>query len=63
MQEQNSFPGITNKIVAPKAAKICVAYDNMEKWFPKEKIVLTGNPLRNNIKPLDDKKEESLEFS
>lgn len=62
IQEQNSFPGITNKIVAPKAAKICVAYDNMEKWFPKEKIVLTGNPLRNNIKPLDDKKEESLEF-
>lgn len=62
IQEQNSFPGITNKIVAPKAAKICVAYDNMDKWFPKDKIVLTGNPLRNNIKPLDDRREEGVRF-
>lgn len=62
IQEQNSFPGITNKIVAKKAAKICVAYDNMETWFPKDKIVLTGNPLRNNIKPLDDIKDEALKF-
>ncbi len=62
IQEQNSYPGITNKIVANKAAKICVAYDNMEKWFPKDKIVITGNPLRNNIKPLDDKKDEGVTF-
>lgn len=62
IQEQNSFPGVTNKLVAKKAAKICVAYDNMEKWFPKDKIVLTGNPLRNNIKSLDDKKDECLKF-
>ena len=47
IQEQNSFPGVTNKLVAPKASRICVAYEGMEKWFPKEKIVLTGNPLRN----------------
>lgn len=62
IQEQNSFPGVTNKIVAKKADKICVAYDNMDKWFPKDKIVLTGNPLRNNIRPLKDKKKESVEF-
>ena len=53
IQEQNSYPGITNKIVANKATKICVAYDNMDKWFPADRIVLTGNPLRNSIKPLD----------
>lgn len=62
IQEQNSYPGITNKIVANKATKICVAYDNMDKWFPADRIVLTGNPLRNNIKPLDDKRDESLRF-
>lgn len=62
IQEQNSYPGITNKIVAKDAQKICVAYENMDRWFPKEKIVLTGNPLRNNIKPLDDKKDEALQF-
>jgi UDP-N-acetylglucosamine--N-acetylmuramyl-(pentapeptide) pyrophosphoryl-undecaprenol N-acetylglucosamine transferase len=62
IQEQNSYPGITNKIVAKKAAKICVAYDNMEKWFPKDKIVLTGNPLRNNIVPMNDRRGEVLRF-
>ena len=62
IQEQNSYPGITNKIVAKKAAKICVAYDNMEKWFPKDKIVLTGNPLRNNIVPMNDRKDEGVAF-
>ena len=62
IQEQNSYPGITNKIVAKKAAKICVAYENMEQWFPKDKIVLTGNPLRNNIVPMDDRKEEGVQF-
>lgn len=62
IQEQNSYPGITNKIVAKKAAKICVAYENMEQWFPKDKIVLTGNPLRNNIIPMDDRKEEGVQF-
>ena len=47
LQEQNSYAGITNKLLAKRASKICVAYDNMEKYFPKEKIVLTGNPVRN----------------
>ena len=62
IQEQNSFPGVTNKIVAPKAAKICVAYENMEKWFPKEKIVLTGNPLRNNVVSTEGKHDEGARF-
>jgi len=46
LQEQNSYAGVTNKLLAKKAAKICVAYDGMEQFFPKEKIVLTGNPVR-----------------
>lgn len=62
IQEQNSFPGVTNKIVAPKAAKICVAYENMEKWFPKDKIVLTGNPLRNNVVSTEGKHDEGARF-
>ena len=62
IQEQNSFPGVTNKIVAPKAAKICVAYENMEKWFPKDKIVLTGNPLRNNVVSTEGKHDEGANF-
>lgn len=49
LQEQNSYAGITNKLLAAKAAKICVAYDGMEKFFPPGKIVKTGNPVRDNI--------------
>lgn len=49
LQEQNSFAGITNKFLAKKASKICVAYDGMERFFDKSKIVLTGNPVRQNI--------------
>src|SRR5690606_37100371 len=49
IQEQNSFAGLANKQVAGKASKICVAYDGMEKYFPKDKIVLTGNPVRKDI--------------
>lgn len=62
IQEQNSFPGVTNKIVAPKAAKICVAYGNMDRWFPKDKIVMTGNPLRNNVVATDGKRDEGARF-
>jgi len=61
IQEQNSFPGVTNKIIAPKAAKICVAYEHMDRWFPKDKIVLTGNPLRNNIVAAENMKTEAAE--
>ena len=49
IQEQNSYPGITNKWLANKASKICVAYPNLERFFPKEKIVFTGNPVRKGI--------------
>jgi UDP-N-acetylglucosamine--N-acetylmuramyl-(pentapeptide) pyrophosphoryl-undecaprenol N-acetylglucosamine transferase len=49
LQEQNSYPGITNKLLAKKANAICVAYPGMEKYFPKEKIRLTGNPMRNQL--------------
>jgi UDP-N-acetylglucosamine--N-acetylmuramyl-(pentapeptide) pyrophosphoryl-undecaprenol N-acetylglucosamine transferase len=49
IQEQNSFPGKTNKMLASKAVKICTAYDNLERYFPKEKTVKTGNPVRQDI--------------
>ena len=49
IQEQNSFPGITNRLLAKKVNRICVAYDGMEKFFPEEKIQLTGNPVRQDI--------------
>ncbi len=51
IQEQNSYAGKTNKLLAPKAVRICVAYPGMEKFFPVSKIVLTGNPIRNDILP------------
>ena len=49
IQEQNSYPGITNKLLAKKADTICVAYDGLERFFPKDKIVLTGNPIRKDL--------------
>ena len=49
IQEQNSYAGVTNKLLAAKAGKICVAYDGMERFFPAERIVKTGNPVRNDI--------------
>ena len=49
IQEQNSYAGVTNKLLAKKATKICVAYDTMERFFPKDKIVMTGNPVRQNV--------------
>ncbi len=61
VQEQNSYPGITNKILSKKVDRICVAYGGMEKYFPKEKILLTGNPVRQDILNLDGKRERGLE--
>lgn len=61
IQEQNSYPGITNKMLAGKVQKICVAYQGMEKFFPKDKIVLTGNPVRQDIKNLEAKRERAIE--
>jgi UDP-N-acetylglucosamine--N-acetylmuramyl-(pentapeptide) pyrophosphoryl-undecaprenol N-acetylglucosamine transferase len=62
IQEQNSFPGITNKLLSKKANAICVAYDNLERFFPKEKIVLTGNPVRQDLIDIESKKEEAIAF-
>ncbi|NND77166.1 MAG: undecaprenyldiphospho-muramoylpentapeptide beta-N-acetylglucosaminyltransferase [Flavobacteriales bacterium] len=59
IQEQNSYPGITNRILAKKAKKICVAFDGMEKFFPKDKLVLTGNPVRSVVIDLSGKKERA----
>ena len=49
LQEQNGFAGVTNKLLKNDAKKICVAYDGMERFFPKEKLILTGNPVRQNL--------------
>lgn len=60
IQEQNSHAGITNKILSKRAKKICVAYDGMERFFPKSKIKFTGNPVRQDISELDDKKDIAI---
>lgn len=60
IQEQNSYAGITNKRLGKQVRKVCVAYEGMEKYFPTEKIVLTGNPVRNDILDLEDKKQKAL---
>jgi UDP-N-acetylglucosamine--N-acetylmuramyl-(pentapeptide) pyrophosphoryl-undecaprenol N-acetylglucosamine transferase len=60
IQEQNSFAGLTNKQVADKASKVCVAYEGMEKYFPAKKIVVTGNPIRKDILNIDSKREQAL---
>jgi len=60
IQEQNSYAGITNRLLAKKAKKICVAYEGMENYFPKEKIIVTGNPVRKNIIPTADKHDEAI---
>lgn len=62
IQEQNSYAGITNKLLAKKASAICVAYDGMEKYFPAEKIIKTGNPVRNNFDNLKSLGDEALSF-
>jgi len=62
IQEQNSFPGITNKYLAKKATKICVAYDNLERFFPASKIIKTGNPVRQDLLTIHTKVSESLHF-
>jgi len=62
IQEQNSYPGITNKLLSKKANSICVAYENLERFFPKEKIVFTGNPVRQDLLDIDSKREEGLAY-
>ncbi len=60
IQEQNSFPGKTNKMLAKKAQRIFTAYDGLEKFFPKEKIVLVGNPVRQNMVEIEGKREQAF---
>jgi UDP-N-acetylglucosamine--N-acetylmuramyl-(pentapeptide) pyrophosphoryl-undecaprenol N-acetylglucosamine transferase len=62
IQEQNSYAGITNRLLAKKAEKICVAYEGMEAYFPAEKIVLAGNPVRRDLLDLSGKREEAAEW-
>lgn len=62
IQEQNSFPGITNKLLAKKVQKIFVAYDGLERYFPESKIVKTGNPVRQDLLQLSEIKKEDLRF-
>jgi len=60
IQEQNSFPGITNKWLAKDTKAICVAYDHMERFFPKEKIIKTGNPVRQDLLKIEEKRQEGV---
>lgn len=62
LQEQNSFPGITNKLMKNAARKICVAYDDMQRFFPADKIVITGNPIRQDILSSEATKQEALTY-
>lgn len=62
IQEQNSYAGVTNKLLAKKAGKICVAYDNMERFFPADKIIKTGNPVRQDLFNVTVKAAEAYEF-
>ena len=62
IQEQNSYAGVTNKLLAKKASAICVAFDDMEKYFPAAKIIKTGNPVRQNFDDIDILKNEALAF-
>jgi UDP-N-acetylglucosamine--N-acetylmuramyl-(pentapeptide) pyrophosphoryl-undecaprenol N-acetylglucosamine transferase len=62
IQEQNSFPGITNKLLSKKANKICVAYENLERFFPREKMILTGNPVRQDLIDIESKKAEAIHY-
>ncbi|MBQ6156566.1 MAG: undecaprenyldiphospho-muramoylpentapeptide beta-N-acetylglucosaminyltransferase [Bacteroidales bacterium] len=62
LQEQNSYPGVTNKMLAKNAKAICVAYDGLERFFPAEKIIKTGNPIRKEILELERKKPEAYQY-
>jgi len=63
LQEQNSYAGVTNKLLSAKVRKICVAYPNMERYFPAGKLVVTGNPVRQNLLLPVDKKEAMKAFN
>jgi len=60
IQEQNSYAGVTNKLLSKKAAKICVAYEGMQRFFPADKIIMTGNPVRQNLLENNISKEDAI---
>ena len=60
IQEQNSYAGVTNKLLAQKARRICVAYDGMEKFFPANKIIMTGNLVRQNLLAEKPEREQAI---
>jgi len=60
IQEQNSYPGITNKLLAKKVEKVCVAYNGLERFFPKQKIIKTGNPVRQDLLDITSKRAEAI---
>tara|TARA_B100000524_G_C23652827_1_gene370753 strand:- start:1833 stop:2927 length:1095 start_codon:yes stop_codon:yes gene_type:complete len=62
IQEQNSYPGITNKILSKRVNKICVAYENIKKYFPSDKVMITGNPVRSDILENADSFDKGLDF-
>lgn len=62
IQEQNSYAGVTNRLLAKKASRICVAYDGMEAYFPADRMVFTGNPVRQDIHHLEHKRKEALAY-
>jgi UDP-N-acetylglucosamine--N-acetylmuramyl-(pentapeptide) pyrophosphoryl-undecaprenol N-acetylglucosamine transferase len=62
IQEQNSYAGITNKLLSKKAQKICVAYDSMESFFPQKKIIKTGNPVRQDLLDISTKESKAQAF-
>lgn len=62
IQEQNSYPGITNKLLAKRVDRICVAHEHMERFFPKDKIVITGNPVRKDIIHAGEKRAQAMRF-
>jgi len=62
IQEQNSYAGVTNRLLARRASAICVAYDGMEKYFPATKIIKTGNPVRQNLEHIDILRNDALSF-
>src|SRR5690606_3277737 len=62
IQEQNSYAGVTNKRLAKKASKICVAFEHMDRFFPQDKIMLTGNPIRQESVAIEGKRSEALSY-
>jgi len=62
IQEQNSYPGITNKLLSKKVKRICVAYDGLERFFPKDKIAKTGNPVRQDLLDIDSKVDQAKKY-